>query len=393
MSHNVDFGSYWSPAAHQSSDIFYDVKILYDLEGQDTNNFIALANSILGTECTRRYRECVEKYDAFKASYVKSGINPDAFPLKKLWPDYVLIDAEKERKSLIQQLFDNAKEKEFYLSFFPALKALWEISQQPVHINAESIKEDQSHYSTLIQCNTESGKLFLHFNPVGAKTGRLSFVRGTVNFYILPKNLRKCLVAPPDYNIVQLDFKSFQPRLAIFCTDSDEFKSKFSNIDDIYSVFPGNREENKLSFISWMFSNRKIDLFEKEASPILDLRKKLYNEAKSCGKLTTKFGRHIYYNNEEENVVLQNYVTANEVDATLSLLVDVHEMLKNTRSRIIFSFHDSLVLYVHKEEMSLVKDIKDKMENENSRIFNTKFPVSVKFGSDFENLNDYAIAS
>ena len=389
MKQDVDFGSYWSAKAHQSSGIFYDVKILYDLQGEDTNNFTALANAILGAEATRKYRECAEKYDAFKDSYIKSGINPDAFPLKKLWPDYLLTAAAEERKILINQLFEVSREKEFYNSFFPALKALWEISQQPVHINVDSIKEDKSHYSDMMQRNVENNKLFLQFNPVGAKTGRLSFVRGTVNFYILPKNLRKCLIAPPDHNIVQLDFKSFQPRLAIFCTDSEEFKNKFANIDDIYSVFPGDREENKISFISWMFSKRKNNLFETEASPILDLRKKLYNDAKACGKLTTKFGRHLYHNDEEENVVLQNYITATEVDAVLTLLVRVHQLLKNTRSRIIFPFHDSLLLYVHKEEMTFVQEIKDKMESEHSHLFGSKFPVSVKMGLDFETLNDY----
>lgn len=375
----------------QSDDeIWHDVKILFDLENQDTDNFTKLANSVLGSERTKKYRDLSAQAEAHFRSYKVAGIDASAYPLKKCMPTFLLGEAQKERQELIKDLFEAAKEKEFYNTLFPVLKALRQISSKPVCIDLQAIADDNSHYSSLLRRKTnQNNELSLYFNPVGAKTGRLSFVRGTVNVYILPKELRKAIIAPPDYQIVQLDFKSFQPRLAIFCTDSSDFKNKFNDIEDIYSVFPGVREENKLSFISWMFSKRKIDLFEKEASPILDLRKKLYSEANRCGKLTTKFGRHIYYNNEEENVVLQNYVTANEVDAILSLLVSVHEMLKETRSRIIFPFHDSLVLYVHKEEMSLVKDIKDKMENGNSHIFGSKFPVSVKTGSNFEDLNDY----
>lgn len=376
--------------SQQDNEVWHDVKILFDLENQETDNFTKLATSILGSERTKKYRDLNTQAEAHFRSFKVAGIDYSAFPPKKCMPTFLWGEAQKERQVLIQDLFEMAKEKEFYNSFFPVLKALREISSNPVHVDLTAIADDTSHYSSLLRRKTNpNGELSLYFNPVGAKTGRLSFVRGTVNVYILPKELRKAIVAPPDYQIVQLDFKSFQPRLAIFCTDSSDFKNKFNNIEDIYSVFPGDREENKLSFISWMFSKRKIDLFEKEASPILDLRKKLYSEANRCGKLTTKFGRHIYYNNEEENVVLQNYVTANEVDAILSLLVSVHDMLKDTRSRIIFPFHDSLVLYVHKEEMSLVESIKNKMENENSHIFGSKFPVSVKTGNNFEDLNDY----
>lgn len=369
--------------------LVYDVKILYDLEGKDTEKLEDLAREVLGNSRVADYSACLEKKRIHQKTYKTTKINWNQFSLETLLPKDLIHKLAQERNSIIRELFEKSKEKEFYLKFYPVIKCLWNMQGRPLYIDLESIKDDLSHHSNLIRSSVRYGELYLKFNPVGAKTGRLSFEKGTPNLYILPKELRKCIVAPPDHNIVQLDFKSFQPRLAIFCTDDTEFKNKFSDIEDIYSVFPGDREENKISFISWMFSKRKHEMFDVEASPIIQLRRNLHFEAKRNGRLATKFGRNLHHSDEEENVVFQNYITANEVDAILTLMIKIDESLNGKRSRIIFPFHDSIVLYVHKDEMFLISKIKDLMENEHRLLFGSKFPVSVKCGKNFEQMENW----
>lgn len=196
-------------------------------------------------------------------------------------------------------------------------------------------------------------------------------------------------MAPTNYKIMQADFKSFQPRLAIFCTTDEAFKSKFKNIEDIYSVFPGDREENKLAFISWMFSNRKDAVFDKEAEAILSLRSQLYSMSNKDGFLFNKFNRPIFYHEEEKNVVFQNYITANEVDMVLAVMVELHKFLKDKKSRIAFPFHDCLVFYIHKDEMELVESIKNLMETYHREKFGTTFPVAVQIGENFGEMQNW----
>ena len=371
----------------ESKEVIYDIKVLYSLEGKNQESLTSLASMALNTEDVRRYNNLSKKFNAFLKSFKISNIEWKNYELKKIIPNSLFEDIELERKSLLLKLLEKSQEKEFYKKFYTTLQTLLDISSKPLFIDLSALNGDDSHYSKLLRKNTIDGKLYLHFNPVGAKTGRLSFKHNTVNFYILPKYLRKCLVAPEDYNIVQLDYKSFQPRLAIFSTDSEDFKNVFNDVDDIYSIFPGNREENKISFISWMFSQRRHSTFDEQAFPILDLRKKLYSDSQLCDKLTTNFGRSIYYNEEEENVVFQNFITATEVDAILSVVVELSDYLRDRKSRIVLPFHDSIILYIHESEMSLIEDIKKKMEI--ISIFNAKFPVSIKVGKNFEELFDY----
>lgn len=374
---------------YSSEHIIYDIKILYDLEGRDTESFSKLAANVLGKSKIANYAASIRKMNAYWESYSIAKIKYEKFSLDKLLPKSLVKDLFQERKNILLQLFEEAKEKKFYEKFFDTLKCLYEISQKPIHIDLESIKDDNTYFSNLIRSQTKESKLFLHFNPVGAKTGRMSFKKGSVNFYILPKDLRKCLVAPDGFNVVQIDFKSFQPRLAIFCTEDESFKKKFYNINDIYTMFEGDREENKISFISWMFAQRTHPIFDEAARPILQLKKDLYVEAKKSGQLTNKFGRTLHYTNEEDNVVFQNYVTSNEVDAMLSLMLDVHEFLKNKKSRIIMPFHDSLIFYIHQEETHIVDEIKSIMENKHSTLFGSSFPVSVKVGNNFGKMENW----
>jgi hypothetical protein len=364
----------------------WDVKILYELAGYDFKNLIDLGKIILGEGKLEIFIELSSRINAHLNSYKVSKIDINRYCRTEIIPSDLLERFYRERASIIAQLYHKFDDKEildFYSSIEKTAKSLHVVSKEPVHIDLDVLGEHRGHYVSSINKNIVDGKLYLKFNVVGAKTGRLSFKKGTPNIYGMPKEMRNCIVAPQDYKIVQFDFKSFQPRLAIFSTDDEEFKDKFRGIDDIYSIFPGDRKKNKLLFIAWMFSEMKNDMFGEEASAIQELRKKLYQEVKREGRLINKFGRVLHFGEEKRNVVLQNYITSLEVDAILTLVRCVEPILRARKSRILFPFHDAIVFLVHKEENNLVALIKDFMEKFHQNTLGTTFPVEVREGYNF----------
>lgn len=369
--------------------IIYDVKTLYDLAGYETDDLVPLAEKVLGRSRIANYILLSKKMNAYLKSYKDSKIDYSKFSIERLLPKDLYEKICSERSAILYELYQKSEEKEFYKTFFSVLKCLFEISSSPLYIDLNSIKEDNSRFSSLIRLLAKNDQLFLHFSAVGAKTGRLSFKKGTVSIYHLPKELRKCIVAPKDYQIVQFDFKSFQPRLAIFCTDDKDFRNKFVDVEDIYSVFPGEREKNKIEFLSWMFAKkRKHPIFDDVAGAILFFRKKLLS-VKHNDKLVNKFGRTLHCGNEEENIVFQNYITSNEVDAILTLMVSIHQSLKDRKSRILLPFHDCIIFYIHDSEMALIKEIKNIMETKHKDLFGSSFPVTVKIGQNFGNMKTF----
>jgi hypothetical protein len=379
------------PIDIENFNTFYDVKILCGLAGMGGNSLMEFARaSPVTAQYLAEYEDVTLKMNNVIRSYKKSKILYQNYPFDSLFPDFMLLKFMTIQAKIVHDLFlKQQKETVFYEKLLPSIVALAETAKEPVYINASALAHDYTHFSKLLKRLRPEGKLYLRYNFIGAKTGRLSFAPGTVNLYILPKSLRAAIVAPEENSIVQIDFKSFQPRLAIFSTNNIEFKKKFQNIDDIYSVFDGDRETNKISFLAWMFSNGYNHVFEYAATPILDLRKNLFAELKINGKIINPFGRSIHYDGQEENVTLQNYVTSVEVDVILSLVMDIHLFLKNKKSKIAFPFHDSLVLYVHKKEMELVEKIKSIMEMKCRDMFGAVFPVSVKIGDNFGEMKTF----
>lgn len=362
----------------------YDVKVLYELAGYRFRNLIDLARDVLGEGRVLKYVGISDTIKAHLHSFKVAKINCNQYNIEKLLPEKLIENLYKERSVLLISLFEKFEKDEvvsfFSERFYDVMRTLHQISQVPIKLDSSSIKEDETHFATSLK--SFGGEVNLKFNAVGAKTGRLGFRKNSLNVYNLPRSLRKCIVASEGYKIVQFDYKSFQPRLAIFSTEDESFKDKFKDVEDIYSMFPGDREKNKISFLSWMFSLRKDEMFEKEASAIQSYRTKLFYEAKKNGRLLNKFGRYMPYTGEEKNVVFQNYITSLEVDSVLSACVWVNKFLTNKKSRVLLSYHDALICEISKDEMSMIENIKDFMEMSSTGL-DFRFPVDIKMGSNF----------
>jgi len=375
----------------QKFGFLYDVEILYRLGGYDFRDLIHLGEQVFGESRMYDYREYSSKINAHLNSFRISKIDARQYQQDQLIPADLIQKFYAERASLIFDLYADFKDNQvidFYKDqMFSNIKALHHVSKKPLLIDTEVTENIHNHYISSIKKNVIENKLYLKFNAVGAKTGRLTFRKGSPNIYGIPKKFRNCIVAPKDCKIYQFDYKSFQPRLAIFSTEDESFKDRFRNTDDIYSIFPGDRSKNKIAFIAWMFSNMKNEMFGSEAKPIQALRTKLFKEASATGRLTNYFGRVLHFSDEKSNVVFQNYITSLEVDVILTITRWINKVLFRRHSRILFPFHDAIVMQINDNEETIVKHIKHFMESFYINKFGTKFPVEVSCGRNLGELD------
>ena len=368
----------------------YDIKVIYELAGYSFRNLIDLGKQVLGENRLAYYEDLSSRMNAHMRSYRAAKIDTKRYDRKQLLPQDLFEKLYLERSAVITELFKEFDEEavlEFYDTMFKNVRVLYDISKDPINIDLAAVEDISNHHISSVKKWSVDNKLYLKFNAVGAKTGRLSFKKSTVNIYGMPKPVRKCIVPKEGYSIVQFDFKSFQPRLAIFSTKDEEFKDRFKDIEDIYSIFPGDRAKNKLAFIAWMFSNMRNELFGEEAKPIQEMRDELYREAISTGKLVNDFGRVLHFHHEKKNAVYQNYITSLEVDVILTLVRWINPVLSNRKSRILFPFHDSIVFEIHEKERELIPAIKNFMETLHRNQLGTLLPVDVQEGRSFGEMN------
>lgn len=373
----------------------WDIKTLSELRGYRFKSFIQLAKKILGDEKVTTYLDLSDKVHAFMRSYEVVKINFQKFDNNLVFPENLLGDLYKERATLTLDLFNQFKLDLDLLSFYKdhfnqIERKLFQI-QKPIQIDTQLLKNVKTYHVNTFKSNLDNnGQIRLHFKPVGQKTGRLSFESKTVNMYVLPKEVRNLIKAKKNHKIVQMDFKSFQPRLAIAATNNEKFKSTFEGVEDIYSVFPGDREENKLKFLIWMFHPAMHnELFSEVAAPIVDLKNEVFEKSARDGKIKNPFGRTLYYTGEEKHVIFQNYITSLEADAVLRIFDWLFDFLKDTKSRILFPFHDAIVMEMHDDDIrrGLNNSVANGMEDFYlDEIFRTRFPVEQKSGDNFGEL-------
>ena len=329
---------------------YNNLKILYDL----SNKKLDLS-------------EFQSKIDAQLRSYQIAGIDISKYNLSDLFPNkQQFLDFETQRNEKLNFLFQEIKDPDV-LSFYEKFKPFVDILENK--INNQKL-------------NTDLTPNKIAFNPTGSKDGRLSIKKGYLNIYSLSKEDRHLIRCSPEHRFVQFDYRSFQPRLAIFLTEDEQFKKKFTHKEDIYDTPGIEREQQKLNFFRIMFG---IETSEQlQLRPIFDLRQQIYKEISTKEKIISPFGRPIHFNNQSENVVFRNYITTCEADFVYGTTLKLDKLLSGKQSKIKWLFYDAIMLEIHKDESKLTKQIKDIMENDN--MFNVRFPVKVSVGKDFGNL-------
>lgn len=346
--------------------LIYDFQMLYGIH----LNKVEQLDSLFEKE--NRYFEYKSKLNAHMKSYSSCKINVSSFSLEKLIPKELLYEFNKHKLNSICNLLNNSnlpKEVyEFYTNNYDSIKAILSTSKNKVIIDSKETR--------------------LFYNMFGSKNSRLTIKKNSFNIYNLQKEKRNNIRPRDNYIFAQFDFKSFQPRLAIAIFGNETIKKELEEKQDIYSLFEGSREENKLELISWMFSNRKNDKFEKKLNFIKDARRELWTKSKK-GMLLNYFCRPLFFSSEEENVVFQNYICSVETDCIFQLIKEVQSLLKQTKSELSFPFHDCLVFSINKEEIDLIHDIKSHMENYLYRYFTLNFPVSINVGKTLGNMQDF----
>ncbi len=372
------------------SDFVLDVKILYELWGYKFNSLEDLLKQVC-PELHEKYNTAYEKIKAHLRSFQVCKIKN--FNVKDAIPAKILSNFKAIKKECVFFLFekiDNDELINFYINhFYDVVRTLQNISLQKVKINTQILNNFNNHYAFNVKQIVKDDFVDLKFNYVGAKNGRLTCKKNSLPIFTMPTNMREVVSVEDDFELVQMDFKSFQPRIAIFSTDDEILKDQFRKVEDIYSVFDGNREENKLAFLTWMFVENPSNLeFESKTFALLELREKLHKQVLEKGYITNSFGRPLFFSKEEkDNKIFQNFIASNESDAIFSIIVKLHKALENKKSKIAFPFHDAIFFKIHKSEKHFIKKIQEYLQNFYiNKIFYSKYPVEVKIGKNLGNL-------
>ena len=304
-------------------------------------------------------RSCEQLLESQKQAAITSKIDLSDMCFFDVVPDHLMNKWFSLRQSALNNIARSVKKPNDYdiLHKIHVLTTL--ISRQPISVSG---KDERIKYDML-----------------SSATGRLATTRGSFPILNISKQDRS-LIVPKNDMFLELDLNGAEIRtLLSFCGreqpgyDIHEFNRKVA-ADDLKT-----RQEVKARFFAWLYNPEAKDynlekLYDKE----------IYKKHYKNGYIETPFGRKLRV---DERRAL-NYLTQSTTsDIVLENAYKIMKLLKNRKSFVAFTMHDSVVLDFSKEEHHLVRQIKDIFE---TNMFGS-FLSTINIGKNYGNLKEIKI--
>ena len=231
------------------------------------------------------------------------------------------------------------------------------------------------------------------YNQLKTTTGRLTVNSGP-RILTLPKRCRKILKSRWDKEgeIVQIDFKSLEPRIARKILGKEVSNEIYKEIQASLD-FPVDRSVIKRETISVLYGkSSNISNIAEDRSNIIfnklkeyfDIEKliKIADNVNSINARSNYFGRPIWNIEEAKtNKILNNYIQSTAVDVCLLYFSDLCNNIDLNSAVPLYIIHDALLLDVKKEYFDKFNNIIS-LGYENDKLGN--FPIELtKINGDF----------
>ena len=339
-------------------------------------------------------------------------------------PEDILFEWLGSKLGVVKGLYDKsvfssgpdgfwAAECESRWSFILALR---QIELGGIHVDEDKLilmlaaQLDPSDRSTLLsaQKHMRNGLVTSLLNPIGTKTGRLRYETG-FNCLAIPKSdVRKVFTSRHEGGqIFTFDFNAVDFRCIVRAIGG-EFAQRYEGADDFHArtasfIFKEVNETKRtlLKKIIYAYTyggsndtlarelgvesklvQAVLTKLDEHIKPIAQFREALYIQSmeKDCMYVEPPGGRKVYVSSDDHSgKVLGLYAQTYSSYVVERATEAVHWFLAPTKSRIIFTVYDELVLDMHPDDFALADQVRDIMQG----VSGGGWKVRVKHGRSY----------
>jgi hypothetical protein len=337
-------------------------------------------------ELKMRWAAINKKLYAFASSFVESKVSLKENCIYELTPERFLKEYCELKNRICEHVFQTQskpKEYEFYRQFTQFIDS---IRHRELNLDrawlAEKLYDPQG--KALWEA-VGGGATNIKYNIFGSITGRLTTEKGSFPILTLSKKFREA-IRPTNNWFVELDLNGAELRTA------QALLSRKQVIGDFHqwsadNIFKGEltRSEAKETATQWLYNSQSKNArkYDTELS-------QFYNKAALLAmywdgkKISTPFGREIDCD-EYHAVSYLNQSTL--IDLFHRQVLKVDSLLKDKKSFISLTVHDSVLIDLADEDKNLLPEIIKTLSDTKWG----KFPASVKIGPDYGNMKKMKI--
>lgn len=323
-----------------------------------------------------RWDKVTERMSAFMRSFSIAKVDLQQNCLYDMLPNQFLLEYFDTQSRIVEHIFDNYEKPKDYEHRLELHKMLCYISNLPITLNKQALKSRLTE-APVRQFVKKIGEWnSIKYNQFGTKTGRLTMTKDSFPVLTMNKEYRSVL-EPQNHFFVEYDYNAAEPRVFLALAGWEQPTGDVHqwNADTIFNG-EKTRTEAKKEFLAWFYNPSD----EREFSDFYNRKEVLDKMWDGC-YIKNPFGRKIKADHHHAlNYIIQSTTT----DLVQRQAVKIFNLLKDRKSDVAFTMHDSVVVDLHVDDKDLIPEI--------AKVFGDtrfgKFKVSVAAGQDFGSLEE-----
>jgi len=352
------------------------------LDGQDIDYAgLFCAESDCGHLCPDalkdRWEDVSEKLKSFLRSFQESKVDLSHNCFFELVPERFLLEYCEIKNKITEHVLKTYERPLNYDFMLQMTKLISKIKSQEIKLDFSSLNEGMSSFKTRQwRKKLESLRPYVDYNLNGTITGRLTTKKNSFPILTLAKEHRKVIKPKNDW-FIELDFNAAELRTLLALSGKPQPDEDIHqwNIDN---VFRENltRDEAKKKIFAWLYNPSA----KSPASEVYN-REAIVESHWNGVRVQTLFNRFIA---ADKHHALNYIIQSTTSDLFLRRVLEVDKLLNETKSKIAFCIHDSLILDFSDDDRESLPDI---IKTFSDTDFGT-FKVNVQAGKNFGEMKE-----
>ncbi len=276
---------------------------------------------------------------------------------------------------ICEHVFANYPRPENYDYLLDLTRVLDQIKRYGLNLNTSGLKSRSVQDRNFAKRLAQSAPC-CDYNIFGTRTGRLATNPNTFPILNLKKEYRG-IVHPRLDCVVELDYNAAELRTVLALAGKPQPRTDIHQ-DACLRVFEGKitRDEVKTETFKWLYGGKSK--YNKQLNELYD-KETILSKHFFGDHIVTPFGKKIEC---DDHHALSYIIQSTLGEIVLRKLIEVNNFLKDYKSNVYFTVHDSIVLDFAEEDKSILYEI--------SKIFSDTplghFPVSISAGTHYGNM-------
>jgi len=323
------------------------------------------------------WEEYNDKMKAFYRSFMLGKVNLDENCFFDLVPVRFLARYCELRAKITKHVLDTYEKPKNYDYLLKMTKLLTKISHNKLKIDLSDLNSSMHREKTRnFREKAQNLPRYVRYNLFGTKTGRLTTKRSSFPIMTMNKEFRSVVKPKNDY-FLELDFNAAEVRTLLALAGSKQPRMDIHawNLAQGMGDNVESREDAKKAFFSWLYDEKKINNNLEEIYHRNQVRESHFKG----NKVTTPFGNTM---EADYHHALSYLIQGTTAEMVLRQAIKIDEFLKEHKSFISFTVHDSVIVDMPADETHLARKLVS--------IFGDTelghFLVNSSVGSDFGNM-------